>query len=40
MFDGMGLDPADAIPADPQDRHDLSATMLAFAAITPQFMFR
>jgi uncharacterized protein (DUF1800 family) len=34
------LDPAAPLPTDPQERHDLSSAMVAFAALSPQFMFR
>jgi len=35
-----GLAPQDRLPADPTERADLSTAMLAFAALSPQFMFR
>jgi uncharacterized protein (DUF1800 family) len=34
------LNPAAPLPVDPQERHELSAAMVAFAVLSPQFLFR
>jgi uncharacterized protein (DUF1800 family) len=36
----MGSGPDDPIPDDPDARHDLSAVVLAFAALSPRFLYR
>lgn len=36
----IGLSPDDPLPAEETARHDLSATMVAFAALSPAFVFR
>ena len=40
MLACMSHAPADPLPADPQERHDLSAAMVAFSALSPLFLFR
>jgi len=40
LLTASGGNPADPLPDDPQSRHDLSAAAVAFAALSPQFLFR
>ncbi len=40
LFTSIDLDPSAPLPDSAEDRHNLSAGMLAFAALTPQFLFR
>ncbi len=40
LFSGLDRDPAEPLPDDADERHDLSVAMLAFAVISPQFMWR
>ena len=40
LLAAAGLDPAAPLPTNPAERHDLSAAMVAFAALSPQFLFR
>jgi len=40
LWAGIGAAPDDPLPQDEAGRHDLAATSLAFAALSPQFLFR
>ncbi len=40
FFEATGLSPDEPLPQNEQERHDYSAIAIAFAALTPQFLFR
>lgn len=40
FFAQMGINPDDALPEDETERHDYSVVAIAFAALSPQFLFR
>ncbi len=40
FFAQMGIDPAEPLPDNETERHDYSVVAIAFAALSPQFLFR
>ena len=40
LLAGIGVSASDGLPPDPVERHDLSALVLAFAALSPEFLYR